>query len=94
MAITTMERIVKMETQIDNLDKKISDHCKANDKGFVDVIVELKELRQDIKNTYATKEEVRPLRMAVYSSIGILAAALVGFVFWIFQKAIEAGVFS
>ena len=92
--VSTSERIVKMETQIENLDKKISDHNVSNEKGFDSIILAIKTLRQDINETYATKEEVRPLRLAVYTSIVIFVTALVGFGFWLLQKAIESGVLS
>lgn len=47
-----------------------------------------------LEQRYVTKYEFRPIKTVIYGFIGILAVAIVGFLIWVLQKAIEKGVFS
>ena len=86
--IESAERIVKLETQMTNMDNKLDQHCINNDKGFEMVLNEIRNLRADVKDTYATKEEIRPLRAFVYGTLSLLAVTVAGFMVWVVQRVI------
>ena len=94
MMVSTAERIVKMETQIENLDLKISDHFTQNKDGVQTVLNEIKLLKKEIKDNYVTKAEFNPIRTALYSVVCLIVAGLIAFGFWLLQTAIEKGAFS
>ena len=70
MEIKMSERIVKLETQMTNIDKKIENHCTDNKEGFKAVLKKLDEMENRFAGKWVEK-------VAIGVSIVLLGAILV-----------------
>lgn len=72
------KRLDKQDGKLDGLRSTMENFAFVKQSDF-------EEFKKEIKETYATKEEISPLKKVFY---GILAAAIAGFVglfFWLIQ---------
>lgn len=76
--MTDGERIIRLETQMNNIDKKVEDGFKAIDIRFDKMETLINAFVKTVGETYTTKEEFSPVKKVVYGAVTIALVAVLG----------------